>query len=443
MIFRQLFDYETWTYTYLLADEQTREAVLVDSVKEQVERDLKLLSELELKLKYALDTHVHADHITGAGLLRERTGCQTGLSEYGGAHCADLNLQEDDELTIGSTRIRVLSTPGHTNGCASYLVGDRVFTGDALLVRGTGRTDFQQGDAGRLYDSITARLFTLPDDTRVYPGHDYKGHETTTIGEEKRHNPRLAGKSRDQFIEIMSNLKLAHPKKIQEAVPANLQCGLDRNEPRIVDHLIESSLTASEGHRELSPEGLRRQLGSVRIVDVREPSEFNDSLGHVPGSELAPVGTLSQAAQGWDREAPLVLVCRSGRRGVAGAQTLQGMGFKHLFNLTGGMLAWDKSGFPAETDHKPAGLENLRDEIFACYLQMNGSAIPDEGPMPNLEEMFRCCFEQADASFEKPTAEGLDAVLNRLRDQAVAAGLPGDQVEEHLSHFRKQLVRRI
>ncbi|HYX32007.1 MAG TPA: MBL fold metallo-hydrolase [Oligoflexus sp.] len=228
MIFRQLFDRETSTYTYLLADADTKEAVLIDPVQEQVDRDLRLLGELDLRLLYVLDTHVHADHITAAGVLRARTSCKTGLSKVSGVECADLQLAEPDTLTLGRIVIHVLETPGHTNGCLSYRVGDRVFTGDTLLIRGCGRTDFQNGNAPKLYDSVTQKLFTLPESTLVFPGHDYRGMTSSTIGEEKHFNPRLT-KTRDDFIQFMRDLKLDHPKKIMEAVPANLECGLRGN----------------------------------------------------------------------------------------------------------------------------------------------------------------------------------------------------------------------
>lgn len=225
MLFRQLFDQTSWTFSYLLADEVSGEAVLIDSVKEQAPRDLQLLRELGLSLKYALDTHVHADHVTGLSALKDATGCQTGVSVHGGT-CADLQLKEGDRLHFGQYELHVLETPGHTDGCLSFVCEDKVFTGDALMIRACGRTDFQQGDAGRLYDSITGKLFTLPEHTQVYPGHDYKGMTMTTIAEEKKLNPRLS-KSRDAFVELMQHLKLAPPKRIDVAVPANLRCGRD------------------------------------------------------------------------------------------------------------------------------------------------------------------------------------------------------------------------
>jgi sulfur dioxygenase len=231
MIFRQLFDKESSTYTYLLADDATREALLIDTVVEQVDRDLELLRELSLELKYVLDTHVHADHITGAGKLRERTGAKS-LAGRGGAPCVDMAVGHGDRIDLGSIEVKVLATPGHTNDSVSYLVGDRVFTGDALLIRGAGRTDFQNGDPGQLYDSIANVLFTLPDETIVYPAHDYRGRTVTTIAEEKRWNARIAGRSREEFIGVMNSLHLPDPLRIREAVPANLACGEGASSPQ-------------------------------------------------------------------------------------------------------------------------------------------------------------------------------------------------------------------
>jgi sulfur dioxygenase len=225
MIFRQLFDSESSTYTYLLADEHTREALLIDPVREQVERDLNLLKELELKLTYVLDTHVHADHVTAAGLLRQRTGARA-VASHKGAPCVDVKVRHGDVLQMGEVKVEVLETPGHTDDSVSFRVGKRVFTGDALLVRSAGRTDFQNGNAGQLFDSITGVLFRLPDDTEVYPGHDYKGHTQSSIAEEKRYNARAANREREAFVQLMGNLNLPPPKKLKEAVPANLACGV-------------------------------------------------------------------------------------------------------------------------------------------------------------------------------------------------------------------------
>ncbi len=229
LIFRQLFDSTSSTYTYLLADAGTREALLIDSVLEHVERDLQLLSELGLKLKYVLETHVHADHITGAGRIREKTGARTAVSAGAEVNCADMTLQDGDEIRFGRHTLLAMATPGHTDSCMTFLVGDKAFTGDTLLIRGNGRTDFQNGSAEKLYRSVMDRLYKLPGDTRVYPAHDYNGRTSTTVGEEKRFNSRIPeGQSLETFVEIMKNLKLANPKMMDVAVPANMECGKKR-----------------------------------------------------------------------------------------------------------------------------------------------------------------------------------------------------------------------
>ncbi len=248
ILFRQLFDPESSTYTYLIADRESKDALLVDPVLEQVERDLKLLHELGLTLRFCVETHIHADHITGTDKLRARTGCQGIVPENAHAACADRYLRDGEILSLGSISVQTISTPGHTDSHNAYLVIDdsrfaerderrnpssgirqngnhRVLTGDALLIRGCGRTDFQSGDAGTLYDSVTQKLFTLPEETLVYPGHDYRGHTLSTIGEEKQWNPRFHGRSREAFIDFMSKLDLPNPKKMMAAVPANEQCG--------------------------------------------------------------------------------------------------------------------------------------------------------------------------------------------------------------------------
>jgi uncharacterized NAD(P)/FAD-binding protein YdhS/glyoxylase-like metal-dependent hydrolase (beta-lactamase superfamily II) len=226
LMFRQFFDPESSTYTYLIADGQTKDAVLVDAVLEQVERDLQTLHDLGLTLRSCLETHIHADHITGAGKLRQQTGCQVTVPQNATARSADHSLADRETLTVGSIVIQAISTPGHTNSHLSYLVNNtHLLTGDALLIQGCGRTDFQGGDAGTLYDTVTQRLFTLPDTTFVYPAHDYKGRTVSTIGEEKRLNPRFFNRTRKQFITLMSHLGLDYPKKMKEAVPANEYCG--------------------------------------------------------------------------------------------------------------------------------------------------------------------------------------------------------------------------
>lgn len=225
MAFRQLFDPESSTYTYVLGDPERREAVIVDPVRANIERDLAVLAELEMKLVWILDTHVHADHVTGANALKQRTGARTVVSTHCGASGFDRLIDEGELIIFGNEVVRAIATPGHTPGSTCYLWRDRLLTGDTLLIGGCGRTDFQRGSAEALYDSITGKLFVLPEDTLVYPGHDYHGRRVSTIGEEKSTNPRLAGKSREEFVQIMNALDLPEPKQIRVAVPANLAGG--------------------------------------------------------------------------------------------------------------------------------------------------------------------------------------------------------------------------
>lgn len=226
MIFRQLFDPASSTYTYLLGDPQSRQAVLIDPVLEQMDSYLLILKELDLKLLYTLETHVHADHVTAAAALRDRLGSRSVVKAGSGAACADIPAEDGQIIEAGSLKIEVRATPGHTDGCVSFVMDDRVFTGDALLIGGCGRTDFQQGDPRRLYQSVIGRLFSLPGDTLVYPAHDYKGRTVSTVREELATNARLGGgKSLEEFVEIMNNLRLAYPRQIDRALPANLACG--------------------------------------------------------------------------------------------------------------------------------------------------------------------------------------------------------------------------
>jgi len=227
MLLRQLFDRDTWTYTYFLADEATKEAAIIDPVREQLDRDVNLIHELGLKLKYVFETHVHADHVTSSGKLREQLGAKIVLHEASKAECADILAQDGDIFKLGDEEIELLHTPGHTDADATLKIDGAVFTGDALLIRLSGRTDFQSGDSASLYRSITNKIFTLPDDTLVYPGHDYNGFTVSSVGEEKKFNSRLGnGNDMETFVEIMDNLDLSPPARIKESLPGNMRCGL-------------------------------------------------------------------------------------------------------------------------------------------------------------------------------------------------------------------------
>ena len=328
MIFRQLIDKTSSTYTYLIADKHSKEALLIDPVQEQLERDVNLLEELGLTLRYTLETHLHADHITSGGQLRKKLGSQTIVAANCGADCADRFVEHHDTITLGSLSLQVRRTPGHTSSCLSYIMKHNgqtyAFTGDTLMIRGCGRTDFQEGSAENLYDSVHEQLYSLPDETIVYPGHNYKGVLSSTILEEKKHNPRLRlENSKETFIEIMNNLKLSPPKKIAQALPANQQCG------------IQSSKS------EKRPEEITN-YSAYRIIDVREQTEFEGPLGHIPGSELIPLATLKDTAHSWKREQPLLLVCRSGFRSNVACEVLKGMSFLDVTNLSGGIIAWNE-----------------------------------------------------------------------------------------------------
>ena len=328
MILRQLIDKTSSTYTYLIADEQSKEAILIDPVQEQLDRDLALLEELDLTLVYTLETHLHADHITAGGQLRKRLGSKTVVASNCGAECADRFVDHHDIITIGSLSLQVRRTPGHTSGCISYILEHDgqtyAFTGDALMIRGCGRTDFQEGSAEILYQSVHEQLFTLPDETIVYPGHNYKGVLSSTILEEKRYNPRLRlENTKDRFIEIMSNLRLSPPKKIAQALPANQQCGIINTKT------------------EKSPEEIAN-YDAYRIIDVREQAEFDGPLGHLPNSELVPLATLENTAQSWKRNQPLLLVCKSGFRSNVACELLKEMSFIDVTNLAGGIIAWNQ-----------------------------------------------------------------------------------------------------
>jgi len=353
MIFRQLFDPQSSTYTYLLADSATREAVLIDPVFDHARRDAALIEELGLKLLYSLETHVHADHVTGAWLLKRRLGSNIALSKAGGAEGGDRYLVDGDRIAFGARSLEARATPGHTSGCMTYVLDDNsmAFTGDALLIRGCGRTDFQQGDAHRLFRSVRERVFSLPDRCLIYPGHDYRGLTCSSVGEEKRYNPRLAETiGEGDFVGYMTHLGLPHPKLMQVAVPANLRCGKPEKEDGMDDTdtgWAPLSCTFA-GIWELQPNWLEENLDRVQIVDVREPDEFTGVLGHLPKAKLMPLGSLMDKAKELSTEKPIVVVCRSGARSAQATVLLRNAGYTKVANLAGGMLRWRGQRFPVE-----------------------------------------------------------------------------------------------
>ncbi len=342
MIFRQLFDSVSGTYTYLLASRRGGEALIIDPVIEKVERYLQLIRELDLKLVKAVDTHLHADHVTGLGALRDRTHCITVMGEQSKADVVSMRLAEGDRLTIEGLSLDVLYTPGHTDDSYSYLMGDRVFTGDTLLIRGTGRTDFQNGDPRAQYDSIFNKLLRLRDDTLVYPAHDYKGETVSTIGEEKAFNPRLQVKSVDQYVELMNSLNLPNPKMMDVAVPANMRVGLAQE------------AIAGRGWAVTAPEAISL-LGrpGIALVDLREKAE-REKHGVIPGSLHAPYpdlaanvqpgGMLHELAAATGKR--IVFYCAFGERSAMAVQAAQDAGLNTACHIQGGIDAWKKANGP-------------------------------------------------------------------------------------------------
>jgi len=350
MIFRQLFDHVSSTYSYLLADEQSREAVLIDPVFEQHARDAALIRELRLQLLCTLDTHCHADHVTGAWLMRVAFGSKIGLSPVYEAHNIDLELVAGAAVRFGAESLEVRATPGHTAGCRSLVSKDHamVFTGDALLVRGAGRTDFQQGDAHLLFRSIRQQLFTLPDDYVVYPGHDYQGRTSSTIGEEREHNPRIGGAAREEdFVGYMQNLALPHPKQLAVAVPANLRGGEPEDGKVLLAPDWGPVVTTYAGSSEIAADWVAGHRAEVHVLDVRSAAEFDGELGHLEGAQLIPLDELRARVGEVTADKPVVVVCQTGRRSALATQILEKAGVTRVANLAGGMVKWRDAGLPS------------------------------------------------------------------------------------------------
>jgi glyoxylase-like metal-dependent hydrolase (beta-lactamase superfamily II)/rhodanese-related sulfurtransferase len=342
MIFRQLFDSTSGTYTYLLASRHGGEALIIDPVIERIDRYLQLVRELDLKLVKAVDTHLHADHVTGLGALRDRTHCVTVMGEHTKADVVSMRVTEGDRVQIEGLSLDVLYTPGHTDDSYSFLLDDRVFTGDTLLIRGTGRTDFQNGDPRAQYDSIFNKLLKLPDETLVFPAHDYKGETVSTIGEEKFFNPRLRVKSVDEYADLMNNLKLPNPKMMDVAVPANMRVGLRQEE------------IASKGWS-VSAANAIALCGrpGVIMVDLREKTE-REKHGVIPGSlhapypaleaNVGPGGMLHELAAATGRR--IVFYCAYGERSAMAVQAAQDAGVTSACHIEGGIAAWKKADAP-------------------------------------------------------------------------------------------------
>ncbi len=344
MIFRQLFDPSSSTYTYVLGDPSSGEALVVDPVLEHRQRDAALLRELGLKPVVTIETHVHADHVTSAWWLRHEFGCAIALSAASGAEGADRLLRHDDRVAFGGRHVQVRSTPGHTHGCITLVLDDAslALTGDCLLIRGTGRTDFQQGDAHEMFRSIRDQILTLPAACVLYPAHDYRGLTASSVAEERRWNPRIADAVGEaDFVGYMRNLNLPHPKLLDVAVPANLRVG--RPEAAVAgaggQDWAPLRFTVA-GIWEIEPTGLAELNREVQLVDVRGIDEFNGPLGHIRGATPIPLESIGERAAELARDVPVVTVCRSGARSAQAVVLLQKAGLKQVANLAGGMLRW-------------------------------------------------------------------------------------------------------
>lgn len=348
MIFQQLFDTTSSTYTYMLADDDTRKAVVIDPVFEQMNRDLALLRELDLTLLYVLDTHCHADHVTGAWLMKQKTGCQIAVSQKIGAANVDVELAHGDVIRFGRHSLEVRATPGHTDGCMSYVTGNQsqVFTGDALLIRGCGRCDFQQGNAGTLYDSISDQILSLPDSCLIYPGHDYNGRTVSSVVEEKAYNARIGGgASKQDFVGYMDAMQLPHPKHIDIALPANMVSGEPEDGKMPTEPDWAPVVVTFAGVMEVEPAWVAEHRADIHLLDVREPEEC------IPGEttmadKTIPLGQLRERVPEVPTDKPVMAICRSGRRSAMAVNILRFAGHERVANVAGGLLRWKDEGLP-------------------------------------------------------------------------------------------------
>ncbi|MBI4207885.1 MAG: MBL fold metallo-hydrolase [Betaproteobacteria bacterium] len=332
--------------TYLVACERTRKALLIDPVRDHISRYLAFLAYQQLKLDAIVDTHTHADHPTGSFQLRDLAQARLIMHRRAPVPAVDEHVEHGDNITVGDISLKVLYTPGHTPDSISLYAGDRVYTGDVLLIGGTGRADFAGGDAGQQYDAITQKLFTLPGETLVYPAHDYRGNASSTIAQEKKSNPRIAGRTRSEYVALMASLKFPMPDKIQEVLQPN-QSAIDDDKTKFPD------LTELNQVRQLTADEVGAMFASGNpplLLDVREPNEYRGELGHIPGSVLMPLRELaSRAAElDADRGRPIIAVCRSGVRSTTAAAMLYGLGFERVYNLKDGMVDWNDRKLPVE-----------------------------------------------------------------------------------------------
>ena len=356
LLFRQLFDGDTGSFTYLLADVPSRQGVIIDTVFEQHDRDLALINELGIELVASIDTHAHADHVTGSWLMHEASGCAIGLAAAARAENVSLPLAHGDRLTFGGRWLEVRATPGHTNGCLSYVLDDQslAFSGDALLVRGCGRCDFQQGNAHSLYRSITEQILSLPDSCLLYPGHDYTGRSVTSVAEEKAFNARLGGNASERdFVGHMENMKLPHPHRIAEALPGNMRSGKPHATAKGSAPAWAPLSRSYAGLPELSPAWVVAHQSEVTLLDVRSAEEFNGPDGRVAGSLLIPLPELESRSGELPADRPLVVVCHSGSRSALATQQLLKAGRQRVANLRGGLSRWATEGYRLEAAAQP------------------------------------------------------------------------------------------